>query len=181
MSHLFGDIRQCAFVVPDIDQAMAYWAHTLGIGPFFDKRKLVLDNFTYRGLAQTSPCISIALTNSGRIQIELIQQHDQADSIYKEFLASNRQGLQHVSSWVTRDEFDKRRSALLKQGYTLAQEGTIPASGVRLAYFDTERHNTGLIFEMADLDEPLHQQRLMNIEKAAAAWDGKQHVIEVGI
>lgn len=181
MSRIFGEIRQIAFVVPNIDEAMAYWANVLGIGPFFIKRKLTLANFTYRGIAQASPSISIALANSGAIQIELIQQHDETPSIYLEFLSANRQGLQHVSSWVTRSEFDSRRAALLQQGYSLAQEGTIPASGTRLAYFDTEQSGGGIIFEMADLKEPAQYRRVMGIAEAAASWNSEHHVIEVGV
>lgn len=40
------------------------------------------------------------------------------------------QGLQHVSSWVTRDEFDIQKDILLNSGLALVQEGTIPYSGV---------------------------------------------------
>ncbi len=35
MSIKFGEIRQIAFVVKDIDAAMVYWFEVLGIGPFF--------------------------------------------------------------------------------------------------------------------------------------------------
>jgi hypothetical protein len=154
VSHIFGEIRQIAFVVPDIDDAMDYWANMLGIGPFFVKRKLVLADFVYRGCPSVSPTISIALANSGFIQIELIQQHDDVPSIYSEFISGGRSGLQHVSSWVTRDEFDAQKKAFLSRGIPIAQEATISSGGVRLAYFDTERNGHGLIFEMADLNEP---------------------------
>ncbi|MGC3982592.1 MAG: VOC family protein [Steroidobacteraceae bacterium] len=178
MSHLFGEIRQIAFVVPNIDAAMGYWANVLGIGPFFIKRKIVLEDFSYRARSFISPTISIALANSGFIQIELIQQHDDAPSIYKEFIDSGRTGLQHMSSWMTCAEFDARKKLLLSRGIGLAQEGTIASSGVRLAYFDTERNGSGLIFEMADLKEPSHYQRVMGIAKAGESWDGADHVVE---
>ncbi len=179
MSYIFGDIRQIAFVVPNIDAAMDYWATTLGIAPFFIKRQITLNNFAYRGTPQDSPVISIALANSGALQIELIQQHDETPSIYREFLASGRTGLQHVSSWVTRSEFDTRREQLLKSGYSLAQEGTIASSGVRLAYFDTEKKGQGIIFEMADLKEPEQYARVMGIAEKAATWSGGEYVINV--
>jgi len=37
MSRLFGEMRQVAFVVRDLDQALRYWTETLGVGPFFFK------------------------------------------------------------------------------------------------------------------------------------------------
>ena len=46
--------------------------------------------------------MSVALANSGDLQIELIQQRNDAPSMYKEFLDSGREGLQHMSYW-TRD------------------------------------------------------------------------------
>lgn len=61
MSRRFGEIRQIAFVVPDIDAAMKYWSDTLGVGPFFIKRRLVLSAFRYNGIEATSPTISIAV------------------------------------------------------------------------------------------------------------------------
>ena len=179
VSKVFGEIRQLAFVVPDIDVAMEYWANSLGIGPFFIKRRITFIDFVYRGEARPSPCISIALANSGFIQIELIQQHDDADSIYKEFLSSGQHGLQHVSSWTTTAELLAKREILLAQGYEIAQECVIPASGVRLIYFSTERAGGHFIFEMADLMEPTQYERVLGIKQAHEHWDGMQSVVEV--
>lgn len=179
MSKVFGEIRQLAFVVPDIGIAMEYWANTLGIGPFFIKRRIMFEDFMYRGEAKQSPTISIALANSGFIQIELIQQHDEAPSIYKEFMDSGQHGLQHVSSWTTTEELLEKREALLTQGYEIAQECLIPASGVRLIYFSTERAGGHFIFEMADLMEPAQYERVLGIKQAHEQWDGREPVIEV--
>ena len=41
--------------------------------------------------------MSIALANSGDLQIELIQQVNDAPSMYKEFLDAGHEGLQHVA------------------------------------------------------------------------------------
>ncbi len=84
MSRTFGEIRQIAFVVEAPDAAMDYWAHGLGSGPFFVKRRIALSDYVYRGEAAESPRISIALANSGPLQVELIQQHDDRPSIYRE-------------------------------------------------------------------------------------------------
>ena len=179
VSNIFGEIRQIAFVVKDIDEAMEYWADTLGIGPFYVKRKIKLSEFRYRGKESVSPTISIALANSGFIQIELVQQHNDVPSIYKEFMSVSGQGLQHISSWVTREVFDNKRRELLEKGVEIAQEGVIPSSGVRLCYFETCGSSYGLIFEMADLKEPSQYERVMNIAKEAKKWDGSEPVREV--
>ena len=180
MSTLFGEIRQLAFIVDDIDAAMAYWSGTLGIGPFFIKRAISFDHFVYRGTPSPSPTVSIALANSGYIQIELIQQHDQNNSIYQDHQRSGQKGMQHVSSWLTTHELQAKRNELLKKGFEIAQECVIPASGVTLIYFSTEHGPGGLMFEIADLAEPGQMERVMGIHAACKQWDGQSHpVIEV--
>ena len=49
MSRRFGSVRQIAFVVPSIDQALGYWTGTLGVGPFFVMRKMEPLSYRYRG------------------------------------------------------------------------------------------------------------------------------------
>ncbi|MFD1961471.1 hypothetical protein ACFSHP_24900 [Novosphingobium panipatense] len=36
MSRIYGRIFQIAYVVPDLDQAVAHWTGTMGVGPFYD-------------------------------------------------------------------------------------------------------------------------------------------------
>jgi len=67
----------------------------------------------------------------------------------------------------------------MKQNLEIAQECTIPSSGVRLAYFSTEAGLGGFIFEIADLLEPAQLERIQNISKQAAQWDGKESTIVV--
>ena len=158
---------------------MAYWAGTLGVGPFFIKRNLRFAGFKYYGADSVSPTVSIALANSGVLQIELIQQHDVAASIYQDFLVAGRAGLQHVSSWVTVKDFEPTVHRLKLQGMSLAQECVIPSSGVRLAYFATERHGNGIIYEVSDMLEPGHYARAAEIRDAATNWSGNNAVREV--
>jgi len=179
LSQKFGAMRQIAFVVSDIDNTMKYWTQTLGIGPFFIKRNIEFSSFIYRGVNTKSPVISIALANSGQIQIELIQQHDDTPSIYKEFLDSNSEGFQHVSSWMTRDNMKNRRQELIAQGVNIAQECTLPSSGVNLLYCDTGNGTGRFIYEIADLLEPAQYERIQNIAKAAQDWNGQEPIREV--
>src|SRR6185369_5607710 len=65
------------------------------------RRALVLyrvktDYFRHRG-KDSAMEMSVALANSGDPQIELIQQRNDAPSMYKELLDSGREGLQHMS------------------------------------------------------------------------------------
>src|ERR1017187_10835560 len=51
MSRIFGEMRQIAFVVRDLEKALDYWTRTLGVGPFFVMRDVVPDNYRYCGRA----------------------------------------------------------------------------------------------------------------------------------
>ena len=96
MSRLFGPIRQNGYVVRDIEAAMKHWIDVLQVGPWFYIDRVQTDWFRHRGQDSTAE-LSIALANSGDLQIELIQQRNDAPSMYKEFLDSGREGLQHVA------------------------------------------------------------------------------------
>jgi hypothetical protein len=123
--------------------------------------------------------MSIALGNSGDLQVEIIQQHDDRPSAYRDFLAAGREGLQHVSSWLTREEYDATMARQLAAGVVVAHEGEIPASGVRFAYFATDGVAGGLMYEIADLMEPQIYPLVTMIADAARDWDGKDPVREL--
>ena len=179
MSRRYGSIRQIAFVVRDVDAALRHWTDTLGIGPFFVLRRLAPDGFRYRGKPSPPPCLTIALGNSGDLQVELIQQHDTRPSAYRDFLESGREGFQHVSSWLTRAEYDATLTRMLAGGAVVVHEGTIPGAGVRFAYFETDCTPGGFMYEIADVMEPRVQPIMMMIADAAATWDGRDPVREL--
>ena len=87
MSRLFGPLRQMGFVVRDIDRAMRHWIEVCGVGPWFVAEKLPLDGFWYKGQPYDIH-ITVALANSGDVQLELIQQRDTTPSMYRDFLAA---------------------------------------------------------------------------------------------
>jgi len=179
MSRFFGPMRQIAFVVRDLDRALQYWTHTLGVGPFFVLRNVSPEHFRYRGQPSPPPSVSIALGNSGDLQVEIIQQHDERPSAYRDFLASGREGFQHVSAWLTRAEYDATMTADLRDGLTVAHEGAIPGSGVRFAYFATDATPGGLMYEIADvIDSPAYALMGM-IAAAARDWDGSEPIREL--
>jgi len=80
MSRIFGEIRQIGYVVRDIEAAIGEWTEVFGVGPFFYFEKAPIENFLYKG--EPSPVeISAALSFSGRLQIELICQTNDAQSM----------------------------------------------------------------------------------------------------
>lgn len=167
MSRIFGNVRQNGYVVRDIEAAMTHWATRLGVGPWFYIEDVKTDWFTCRG-APSDVKISIALANSGDLQIELIQQRNDAPSLYKEFLDAGYEGLQHMSYWTL--DYQSLYDRALAAGYVVGHEGAIGGERGRFAYFDTQSH-PGTIVEISDISGP-KGAFFEHIKRVAADWDG---------
>ena len=179
MSRIFGEMRQVAFVVRDLDRALRYWTETLGVGPFFLIRDLVPVDYRYRGESAPAPRLTLALGYSGEFQIELVQQHDDRPSAYRDFLLAGHEGCQHVSSWVTRAEYDRTMKEVRARGVQPAHEGVLPGSGIRFVYFATDSIPGGLLYEMAEVKEPPLYDMMMHIQATARTWDGSDPIREL--
>lgn len=171
MSRIFGAISQNGYVVRDIRAAMDHWIDVLGVGPWFYVDRVKTDYFRHRG--EDFPVeMSIALANSGDLQIELIQQRNDAPSMYKEFLDAGREGLQHVAYWTK--DYQAAYDQALSLGYKVGHEGRIGGEQGRFAYFDTGLH-PGTVVELSDISG--NKGRFFeHIKRAAAGWDGSEPV-----
>jgi hypothetical protein len=174
MSRMFGSINQIGYVVRDIHASMEQWVRH-GVGPWFYIDNVATDYFRYRG-EDSDMKMSVAIANSGDIQIELIQQRNDAPSVYKDFLDAGREGAQHVAYWST--EYQNLYDRALAAGYTVAQEGSIGGEQGRFAYFDTE-HDQGTVIEISDISGPKGQM-FAYVRDAAANWDGAEPIRVLG-
>lgn len=173
VANFFGTIAQLGYVVRDLDAAVGHWL-TLGVGPWFVARGVRPENFTYRG-EPADLAMDVAVANSGDTQVELIQQTNDAPSMYRDFLDAGHEGLQHVAYWTTdyQDLYDRALAA----GFTVGQEGAIGGPRGRFCYLDTGAQ-PGTVVEISDVSGP--KAALFDyVRKAAAAWDGSQPVIVV--
>jgi glyoxalase/bleomycin resistance protein/dioxygenase superfamily protein len=169
MSRIFGAVCQNGYVVRDIGKAMDHWINVMGVGPWYYAERVVAKNFRHRG-QDSAVEMSIALANSGDLQIELIQQHNDAPSMYKEFLDSGREGLHHMSYWTT--DYDALYQRALSLGYKVGHEGASPRG--RFAYFDTEFH-PGTVIEISDVSGA-KGQFFAQVRQAAIDWDGTRPI-----
>lgn len=170
MSRFFGAIRQAGYVVPDIEAAMQYWTETLGIGPFFYNPRVPIRNYRYRGEGY-APHNSVALANSGPLQVELIQTRNDVPSMYRDFLGAGRTGLQHVAYWT--ESYDDDLVRLEAQGFKPVMSGEVGERG-RFVYFDTEYH-PGTVIELSEVAGPKGEMFRM-IRQASEGWDGRDPV-----
>jgi hypothetical protein len=170
MSRFFGKIRQAGYVVDDIEAAMDYWTRVLGVGPFFYNERVPIVNYRYRGESH-APHNSVALANSGELQIELIQTRNDVPSMYRDFREAGHRGLQHVAYWT--DSFDSDLERLTKEGFKTVMSGEVGENG-RFVYFDTHYH-PGTVIELSEVAGP--KGRMFDaIRKASESWDGKNPV-----
>ncbi len=171
MSRIFGHVRQNGYVVPDIEAAMDHWSRVLGVGPFFYFERVPIEQFRYRG--ESSPLqVSIALSNSGPLQIELIEQRNDAASMYRDFIAREpRGGLQHIAYWTR--SFDEDMDRYLAADYRVAQSGQIGEDG-RFVYLDSEAH-PGTVIEVSEISGA-KGRFFERIAQRAAQWDGRESI-----
>jgi hypothetical protein len=135
MSRLFGPMRQVGIVVRDIEKAMRHWVEVCGVGPWFYAEQLPMDEFRYKGRIYDLK-VSIALANSGDVQLELIQQRNDVPSLYSDFLAAGTamrlMAAQAVARLAYRLDAPKVFLALCTTAAALIGLGYLPAQGAWL-------------------------------------------------
>jgi hypothetical protein len=169
-----NSIIQFAYTVHDIQEGMRRYTDLLRVGPWFLIGPFVPAKGVYRG-AVTTMRISLAVAFAGEAMVELIEQHDEAPSVYQETLkARGAHGFHHWA--IGARDFDATISRFTKQGYPEAFSDISPR-GVRVVYFDTTRDLPGMleIIEMtADVEEQYGR-----MYQAAKDWDGRHAIIQL--
>jgi len=173
MSHSLGAVRQLGYVVRNIEQAMQHWSDALGVGPWFYKEEVNTTEFRYYGKDSTPPALSIALANSGDLQIELIEQRDDAPSLYLDSLARGGEGAQHIAYWTVH-QYDEYVARLLSMGYVEGHAGRMGANRGRFGYF----LNPALPSAMIELSELTggKAEYFENVKQVSCTWDGKDPI-----
>jgi hypothetical protein len=165
-------IIQVAYTVADIQKETRRYTNLLGIGPWFLVGPFAPAKGIYRG-AKTTMRLSLAVAFAGEIMIELIEQHDEEPSVYRETLAAR--GAHGFHHWaIGARDFEATVAAYKAYGYAEAFSDLSPR-GVRIVYLDTSVDLPGMIeiIEMtADVEE---QYRTMY--QAAKEWDGKTYIM----
>ena len=167
--HFAGEIRQLGYVVRDIEDAMSHWSGVLGVGPWFYLERFPVEDFRYKG--KPSPAaFSIALANSGGLQVELVAPLDEAPSMYRDFLARGNEGLQHLGFWAY--DIDKDLNSALEAGYAIGQSGNTKRGP--FYYLETEDRPDNVI-ELIAMN-PERERFCAAVEAAARDWDGREPI-----
>lgn len=169
-AHPLGRVFQNGYMVEDLDEALDYWINTLGAGPFY-KFEFALDYYLYKGVEQPQkPVMSVAMGQFGDVQIELMQQINDAPSSYLDFLNEHGPGLQHVG--VIGAHTPENLKAWEEQG--LVVDTVCEVSGARAIFYAPQVH-AGTMIEMAN-DTPQVRGLADMIREASIDWDGSDPV-----
>lgn len=158
-------IVQMAWVVNDLEEAAQRWHRTMGIGPFLVSRHIQLQNLHYRG-DPSQLDFSTAIAQAGPIQVELVQQHCDSPSCYRDSIPVGREGFHHVA--IVADDYDETLALYARQGLDIANAGFFGTA--RFSYVDSIP-KIGHMVEVLEKCRPI-DAFFEAIRKAAEEWNG---------
>ena len=165
MSLIRYPVLQYAYVVDDIEAACLAWVELIGAGPFFLSPHHVSPDHYYRD-APSEADLTYAFGQAGPAHIQLIQQHNDAPSVYRDHVASGTNGFHHIA--ILPDDFEAEKQRFEAAGYPTV---TTLTSAARVAYMDT-RAKLGCFVELYENNAPL-REAFANWKAAHEAWDGE--------
>ena len=166
-----GEYRffQLGHVVEDIVGAAKLWSSSFGIGPFH-VLPVVDQQMTHADGDVRTLRIQVAVAQAGPVQIELIQQHCDTPSLYRDWSNDSTSAFHQVAT-VTRDYLAKL-AHFATLGYEVAAESL--GGSFRVAYVDTVAA-FGFYTEVVEYTPRLLEQ-LDAISRTCATWDGTDPV-----
>jgi Glyoxalase/Bleomycin resistance protein/Dioxygenase superfamily len=164
------NFMQFCWLVPDLDEAMATWTRTAGIGPFFRFDQVAYDKPQYRGKPGGNASIAAAIAQAGDVQIELVRVNDRQPSIWREGPAGGESGLHHAAVYCR--DYDATLDAYERGGSELIFTGLM--MGFRVGWIDT-LHTLGFFTELIDAN-PMADGVFAKFRDSAKNWDGKDPV-----
>jgi hypothetical protein len=162
-------VIQTAYVVNDIEAAMARWTTAFGVGPFFYNPDVRVTDPQYRGV-RTEVRFAGALAQAGSVQVELIQPLGDGPSCYRDLYPAGRQGPHHVAVFAA--DYDAEVARYRRLGYAEAFSGS--NRDMRFAYFDTSA-DLGVMVEVLE-DVPWVRAAFAMVKAAGDSWDGTDPV-----
>lgn len=166
-------IQQHAYVVDDLDTAMAHWTRTTGAGPFWVSRDHYGHRHTYRGEAWDEP-LHYAFAGTGETHVQLIEQPSATPSIYREMFAPGAGGFHHVAMLVPAADHAAEVARFERAGFAVA---STLWSYVDVAYIDC-REAIGCFVELHGANDKIYD--LFELFRTShAEWDGVTDPVRV--
>jgi len=165
---------QAAYFVADANAAARRWAREFAAGPFFLLEHIELENVVHRGRPAALDHTA-AFGQLGSIMIELVQQHGEHPSVFRDMYAAGQYGLHHMAYFA--GDFDAELARLRGLGYATAMTAST-ALGPRFAFADA----TAELGHMLEIYEDSQGMRGFYTMVAGASrdWDGVDPVRSLG-
>lgn len=164
--NIFGSIRQWGFLVKDLDASLESWVKQLGVGPWWGYRDVRLTSDFQN--QTTEVVIDVALGYQNGVQIELIQQKNDARSPYRAFYDTPQPQVLQQFGYLVPDI-----DLAIAQGKAagLREFGQVRNDFARYVYLQAPIFN-GMVVELM-LADPHTLAEYERCAKEAAAWDGR--------
>jgi hypothetical protein len=165
-----GDYRffQLGFVVDDLVASALRWAVVHGVGPFHVLP--VVEQVVIAGGVPSAVSMQVGVAQAGPVQIELIRQHCDRPSIFREWTLDGARPFHQVATVTS--HYEARKEHLSSLGYELVGESL--EGRFRIAYYDTVA-DFGFYTEVVE-ETPGFLAQLERISATCAAWDGTDPV-----
>lgn len=158
-------ILQISWVVRNLEEAALRWHRTMGIGPFIMNRHITITDAVHRGQPQKTD-FSTAIAQAGPVQIELVEQHDDSPSCYRDMIPVGAEAMHHVA-FIAKD-YDAAVANYTAQGHEIASAGKF--GEMRFCYVDTV-DSLGHMVEILEDSRAIRAFFAM-IARAGEEWDG---------
>lgn len=157
-------IVQFAWVVPNLEAAARAWHDLQGVGPFLVNRNLALTDPHYRG-RPAATAFSTAVAQSGDVQIELVEQHDDTPSAYRDTVTPGATAFHHVA--IIAADYDAALAHYMGRGHEVAAHGWF--GEMRYCYVDV----VAVLGHMVEIveDKPGIRAFFAAVRKASERWD----------
>jgi len=165
---ILGPATQLGFVVRDVEAAMRHWIEVFGVGPFICMERGVSQPpaVTWMRGRPVTVELKLAFGFMGDVQIELIQQTNDAPSPYTEFLAAGREGLQHFGFWAP--DHARATQAVEAAGYERVYEIRVAGQDLPIIYYQSP----ALYGPMLEIVPPKWRRSREAVKAAVDGWSG---------
>lgn len=158
---------------------MKFYAENLKVGPFTLMRGFVAPAGSYRGGTE-NPRLSIAHGYTGKLFVELIEQHDAIPSVYTEYIDKYGFGLHHFGLAIAPEDYDRVTADYYARGFEDVFTDQLP-SGARIRYMAPHepskmaamKNSTGVSYLECVEVVPGEEAFFSSMRDKAIKWDGK--------
>lgn len=159
------NVIQMAYVVEDLEEAAHRFIKTLGVGPFYINDRPKISDALYRQEFSKVE-FSTAITQAGGVQLELVQQHCDSPSCYRDTVSKGQEAFHHIAIFA--DDYDGELTRYQSLGIEIASSGRM--GPMRFSYVDTQAQ----IMAMTEVLEskPFIHEYFENLKTACLDWDG---------